>query len=185
MGVKYNGRGTRYYRCLKQSDRGRKVCNQPFLRAAEVEAAVLERVRADVSDVFDFDAIDMVRDPTEEMSTQLQEIERQIEKLVKASQMLFEQFAEGTVSVDQFGPLNQNFRERISRLRETARELTAAKNCVTPRTEIPSLLRHAMRELLSVRTSDIHVTRQLLERLVQAIVVDRMELHITYKFPRF
>jgi site-specific DNA recombinase len=185
MGVKYNGRGTRYYRCLKQADRGRKVCNQPFLRAAEVEAAVLERVRADVSDVFDFDAIDMVRDPTEEMSTQLQEIERQIEKLVKASQMLFEQFAEGTVSVDQFGPLNQNFRERISRLRETARELTAAKNCVTPRTEIPSLLRHAMRELLSVRTSDIHVTRQLLERLVQAIVVDRMELHITYKFPRF
>jgi site-specific DNA recombinase len=182
MVVKYNGRGTRYYRCLRQADCGRKACSQPFLRADEVEAAVLERVRADVSDVFEFDTIDMVRDPLEEMNAQLQEIERQIEKLVKASQMLFEQFAEGTVSKDQFGPLNQNFRERISRLRETARELTDAKNGVTPWAEIPSRLRDAMRELLSVRTSDIHVTRQLLERLVQTILVDRMELHIVYKF---
>lgn len=181
MVVKYNTGGTRYYRCVGQADRGRVFCDQPFLRADEVEMAVLERVRADV-DVLHFDTVNIAYEPTAPIDEQLRGVVRQIGKLVKASQMLLEQFAEETVSEDQFAPMNQNFRERIALLRKSERELMDARNRVLSQTDMRSLLRDAMRQLLSVRTSHVHSTRQLLERLVQTIFADDMEIQITYKF---
>jgi hypothetical protein len=55
MTIRYNGSGTAYYRCLRQMDKGKTVCDQPYIRADEIEAAVLDRVRMDVEAVVRWD----------------------------------------------------------------------------------------------------------------------------------
>lgn len=185
MVVHYNTRGVRYYRCTSQAERGREFCNQPFLRADDVEALILDRVRADVAHVLKFDACQVTLEPTSQLNDEIRNVRSQLEKTIRASQLLFERYADGQMSEDQFRPMNKNFRDKISQLRATEQDLQAVKQRMSVQGDPTKLLHDTMRKLLHAKTADVHATRRLLERLVQTFFVDGHGIEIAYKFKRF
>ncbi|GMA65304.1 recombinase family protein [Alicyclobacillus fastidiosus] len=185
MVVHYNTRGTRYYRCASQAERGRGFCNQPFIRADDVEALILDRVRADVADVLQFKLEDIMYEPTSQIEEEIRGVRNQLDKALRASQLLFERFADGQISEEQFEPMNKNFRERVSQLRASEQDLQKVRDRMSAQDDFTELLKDTMRNLLHAKTSDVHVTRQLLERLIQTVLVTGQGLEITYKFKQF
>lgn len=185
MVVHYNTKGTRYYRCTRQAERGRGYCDQSFIRADDVEELLLNRVRADIADVLQFNADHLSYNPTSALDEEARDVRHQLDKAMRASQLLFERFADGQMSEEQFEPMNRNFRERISQLSETEQDLKMVREKVDLQEDLTKILYDTMQRLLHVKTYDVHVTRQLLERFIQTVLVKDHRLEITYTFKRF
>lgn len=184
MVVHYNTRGTRYYRCTRQAEHGRGYCEQPFIRADDVEELLLNRVRTDVVDVLQFRAIEIFYEPASQLDGEIRDVHQQLDKTMRASQLLFERLADGQMSEEEFEPMNQSFRDRISQLRATEQDLKTVRDTVLGQEDLAKVLQDTIRSLLRVKTYDVHVTRQLLERLIQTVQMNGHGLAITYKFKR-
>ena len=76
-----NTRSYRYYTCVRAIKRGRKTCSHPSLPAGEIEAAVLDQVRAIADDKGLHDEI--VRQAAEAVETQKAEYEMQRQQLTR------------------------------------------------------------------------------------------------------
>jgi site-specific DNA recombinase len=184
MTIKYNGRGTPYYRCIGQANKGRSSCGQTYIRAEDVEEAVLRRVRADISEILQLEQMSLTYQPSQDLDARLGEVERQIEAQLRKSQLLFDQFASGAVSEEQFVRMNQELRDRIAALRRSQQEILQLRDQVVSHVDTKSLVRGAMNNLLSLDTNDAQATRQILETLIEGVLVTEKGLEIQYRFAR-
>ncbi|MCF8564882.1 recombinase family protein [Alicyclobacillus tolerans] len=182
MTIRYNGSGTAYYRCLRQMELGRDVCDQPYVRADEVETAVLQRVQMDAAAVFQFDGVEMASSSAHRMDAALANVERELTEQMRKSRLLFDKYSSGVLSDEQYERLNLSVRERITQLRGMEAELTA-EYLKDEAIEIdPVKLSSAMKQLLSEHSQDLQTTRQLLETLIDFVVVQGAGVRIHYRF---
>jgi site-specific DNA recombinase len=179
MTIKYNSRGTRYYRCVGQMNRGKTLCDQRYLPADEVETAVLSRISADATPILTLSHMHLTEHGRPSHPDQAT-VRQRLETVLQKSEFLFSQFAAGRLSVEQFERLNQVLRRQISNLRRRADSDLQAKQ-VTPR-QAELLIQAAIKGLLSRQTEDMEMTRQLLQRLVQRVQVTADGLEIWYRF---
>lgn len=182
--VRYNTVGTRYYRCVAQSDKGRSFCQQPFLRADELESLVLTQFREDALKRFSFEVPTVVYGNPSPMERELRETEEIQKKLIRSSQLLFEQFAEGYVSKEQFTTINDDYRARIGVLSQRREKLLEFKNEASWRECNESTLRAAFAQFVSPRSEDLELTRQLLETCIENITVTNFNVTIQYRFAK-
>jgi two-component sensor histidine kinase len=184
MTIKYNGWGTSYYRCIGQANKGRSFCGQGYIRAEDVEEAVLRRVKEDIAEILQLEQMSLTYHPSQELDARLREVEHQIEAQLRKSQLLFDQFANGAVSDEQFVRMNQELRDRIAALRRSQQELLQLRDQIVSHVDIQSLIRGAMYNLLSSKTKDAQATRQILETLIDRVLVTEKGLEIQYRFAK-
>jgi DNA invertase Pin-like site-specific DNA recombinase len=184
MTIKYNGWGTSYYRCIGQANKGRSFCGQGYIRAEDVEEAVLRRVKEDIAEILQLEQMSLTYHPSQELDARLREVEHQIEAQLRKSQLLFDQFANGAVSDEQFVRMNQELRDRIAALRRSQQELLQLRDQIVSHVDIQSLIRDAMYNLLSSKTKDAQATRQILETLIDRVLVTEKGLEIQYRFAK-
>ncbi|MCL6599897.1 MAG: recombinase family protein [Alicyclobacillus macrosporangiidus] len=184
MTIKYNGRGTPYYRCVGQADKGRSFCGQRYIRAQDVEEAVLRRVKEDIAEVLRLDQVAVTYHPSQELDMRLREVEHQIEAQLRKSQLLFDQFANGTLSEEQFVRMNQDLRDRIAALRRSQQELHQLRDKLALHVDAQTLIKDAMHNLLSLNTKDAQATRQILEVLIDRVLVTEKGIEIQYRFAK-
>lgn len=184
MTIKYNGHGTPYYRCIGQANKGRSFCAQRYIRAQDVEDAVLRRVREDIVDVIQLEQVSLTYHPSQELDVRQSDVEHQMEAQLRKSQLLFDQFASGTVSDEQFVRMNQQVREQIAMLRRSQQDLLQLRNQVASHTDTQSLIRGAMQNLLSLETKEAQATRQILETLIDRVLVMEKGIEIQYRFAK-
>ncbi|QSO52261.1 recombinase family protein [Alicyclobacillus curvatus] len=185
MIVKYNNRGDRYYRCVRQADSGRTLCSQPFLRADEVERILLLRIRSDVLQPYLIDRLSKqlsVADSAHQLHTELAHVQQQLHRVIRTSQLLFEQLAEGHISEQQFVHLNAEYRQRIEGLEKRGEELHISVDGLRDESGGGQLVKDAMRQVLSPGQAHTRVIRQFLEQLVERIDAHGKELEIRYRF---
>lgn len=185
MIVKYNSRGHRYYRCVRQADSGRATCRQPFLRADEVETVVLERIRTDVLQPYVVDGLEKtlnITDSTDPLCTEQTYVNQQLQRLMRASQLLLEQLAEGHISEHQFVHLNAEYRERMAGLKMRQEEVMRSMKRLCHEHGGGQLVKDAMRQVLSPGQAHTRVTRQFLDQLVERIDAHGKDLEIRYRF---
>ncbi|KRW92890.1 hypothetical protein SD51_01005 [Alicyclobacillus tengchongensis] len=109
--TKENGRHTLYYRCARQAEYGRSACNAPYVRADDLEQAVIQRVREDVLTYLPLKDRLIADRP---LYRQVTEVERS--RLVAQFEKLFAAYASGALSLEQFDHLNGPLRERLASL---------------------------------------------------------------------
>jgi site-specific DNA recombinase len=185
MTIRYNGSGKAYYRCLLQMDHGRGFCNQPYVPADEVESVVLQRVRMDVADAFDFDGVTITLHSTNAIDEKRADIERELADQIRKSQLLFDKFSSGVISDEQFVQMNQSIRARMDQLRQLEQELTTASEHAVKQQDDQKLIADAMKRVLSKEAKDLQTTRQLLETLIDHVFIDGSEVKIHYRFSSF
>jgi site-specific DNA recombinase len=182
MTIRYNGSGTPYYRCLRQMDHGRGFCDQSYVRADEVESVVLEQVRMDVAEAFHFGGVTFSFHGANTLDEQQADVERELAEQIRKSQLLFDKFSSGVLSDEQFVHMNQSIRARIEQLRRLEQDLTAATQTVKKEVDEQTLIKNAMKRLLSKETNDLQTTRKLLETLIDHVLIDGQEVQIYYRF---
>lgn len=198
MTIKYNGRKTAYYRCIGQADKGKTYCNQRYLRADEIEVAVLDRVRADVIAALRWDKVRVTcrvngggdggqAGGAGGVLERWKRVEAQIEAMMHRSTLLFDQFAGGVLSGDQFAHMNAELRTQLAALRQTADALQESRERLRLGDEVGKVaavvpVRATMLQLLALRSPDMWVTRQLLEVLVQRVTLGENGMEIRYRF---
>lgn len=127
MTTKYNTRGTRYYRCAKKYSRGMHACDQSYIRAEEIEETVLAQVRSDVMLYLNEAKLRQYQldhaPATENTGSQIEAIDRDIQKEMSKSVTLFDRYSDGILSDEQYASLNQTIRSRIETLQRTKADL--------------------------------------------------------------
>lgn len=182
MTIRYNGSGTPYYRCLRQMDLGRSFCDQPYVRADEVESAVLDRVRMDVANTFQFDGVTVSLHSTNTLDEQRVDIGRELAEQIRKSQLLFDKLSNGVLSDEQFAQMNQSIRARIEQLRRLEQELMTRAQSTKNEVDEQTLAENAMKRLLSKETKDLQITRKLLETLIDHVLISGKMVKIYYRF---
>ncbi|GMA56455.1 hypothetical protein GCM10025858_09580 [Alicyclobacillus sacchari] len=109
--TKENGHHTLYYRCARQAEFGRVACTAPYVRADDLEQAVLQRIREDVVTHLPLRDRVVTGRP---LRRQAIDVERS--RLVAQFEKLFAAYACGALSLAQFDHLNGQLRERLAAL---------------------------------------------------------------------
>ncbi|MCL6454900.1 MAG: recombinase family protein [Alicyclobacillus sp.] len=181
MTVHANARGVRYYRCVAQADRGRSVCHQPFLPADGVEAAVLERVRADVLAAGDALGWAVRFDPLEPLQAARRRLGEQLTRVDQTYRTLVEQFAANRLSEASFRAAADGLHRRAGELQDRLAGLDA-ELARWPEADPPWLLRRVVADALAYPVTDVAVTRTLLVALTEGIQADGRALRVAYRF---
>jgi site-specific DNA recombinase len=185
MTIKYNGHGSAYYRCIRQMNQGRSTCGARYLRADDVEQAVLLHVRAELWRVFEWqsgcDPADVRR-----MLAQSAEVDRRIERELEKSRILFDQYMDGTISEEQYRRINEWIRQRLKWLKISAQTVLPG-NQVMDVSE-PTLRACLLRQL-EWPTPNPTMAKRLVKRMIESIRVihegdDETGLRIQYRFPQ-
>lgn len=187
MTIKYNGRGTAYYRCIGQTDKGKTYCDQKYIRAADVEATVLQRLRFDVEQALVVNDIVLPSDDGLNADAQLAQFDQQISKEIQKTQLLFDRYSNGDLLDEQFSQINATIRKRIGLLKTNRDRLAARQTVVVETIDKEKLIRDMMKNYLSAGTTDSMTTRQFIESLIQEVRIiptddENINLHIAYKF---
>lgn len=172
MSVKYNGVGTPYYRCNGRRERGEDFCAQRYLRADDIEACVLARVKADVTEALSFDDIEIILSNAN-YEEQLKGISHEIDDLLKRSEILLDKLVSGHINDAQYISMNKSIQHRLTALEKLKTQAIEGLGRETEKIEVAQLIRQAMRDFLQFQKEPVPTTRQLLELLVD-------EVHLAY-----
>ena len=173
MTTKYNGRGTRYYRCARKFSRGQSVCDQAYIRADEIEPFVLDRVRSDVMNHLNEEKLRQMSSdhsrPKDDPSTRLQSVAHDIDREMQKSVTLFDRYMDGVLSDDQFSNMNQTIRSRIESLQRTKADLE--RRVLTQQAEPAQDVVERLQSFLSIS----EITRSVLRSLVEEIRIEESD----------
>jgi len=179
MRIKYNGRGTAYYRCVKQEANGRHACAQGYLRADEVEEAVLANVRVELDRLLEVVELPHRVQAVASAEQQVRDAKQRLETVYRKSQLLFDTYASGSISSAQFNRLNELLRAQIDTASATVSRLGAD---VQEGANIDAVyvLKTVANILLSTNSPDVDSSRRLLEALIAGVFVESNGLRIAY-----
>ncbi|MCY0876564.1 MAG: recombinase family protein [Firmicutes bacterium] len=184
MTIKYNGHGTAYYHCLGQKEKGKAFCQQRYWRADALEAAVLQAVKVAIADVVTLQNMQVHIQVDGGIERKLHETKEQIAGLMRKSDLLFDAYARGNLSEEQFTHVNQTLRAQIASRKGDEEAL-----CVRLRDEKENFgqdlhegLQVAMDELLSTRCTRPDLARKLLQVLLKRIVITYTGIELSYVF---
>lgn len=187
MSVKHNHIGVVYYACSGKMTRGKHYCDQRFLRALDLEAVVLERLRTDVQAALDIDLIHITPSNHSVTAHEIEQIDQQIAKEMRRSQLLFDRYADGQMDDDQFDSMNRTIRQRLESLRQTKQQIARQTSQAQREVDVAATLRRVMEDFLTSNSTDLHVTRQFVEALIERVEIiasndHDVQLRIKYRF---
>ncbi|WAH38153.1 recombinase family protein [Alicyclobacillus dauci] len=189
MTITYNRAGTAYYRCLRQGDAGRATCNSGYIRALDLERAVLYQVRADLLLALPFQDLVMPGHQVGDLKRELSEIELNIKRQLGRSQALFEQFTDGLLLFDQYEQMSEIVRRRVMSLQSTRDKLLTQIAVTAEPKEVEPFVRKAIADLFQVTTRNPRQTREILALFLEAVQVERSvdsrkEVRLIYRFAK-
>lgn len=187
MTVKYNGRGTAYYRCLGQGEKGKSFCAQGYIRASQVEEAVLARLRQDLRAGLSF--ANVQAPANHRPIAHLARIQEERQQQRRRTRLLFEKYAEGQLSDEQFAQLNSVIRHRLAFLEQLQKKLSIELPLTTKgtATDIESDIRTQLDDILQPGYQPQSLTRALLEAVIHHVQIQtddpaHTKLCIHYRF---
>ncbi len=190
MTIKYNHRQVAYYACTGKMKKGKHYCDQRLLRADELEGLVLRCLREHVLDAADLssislDGFDRHHDPLE-----VRHIDQQIERELLRSQTLFDRYADGALTEQQFTTMNQTIRRRLESLEAARRQLSEAEDLfAVEEMDFARAADEMLRTYLHQDSPDRHVTRQFAEQLIERVEIvstsgDCVQVAVRFRFKR-
>lgn len=188
MTIKYNGRGTAYYRCIGQTDKGKSFCDQKYIRAEDIVTTVLQRLKFDVEQSLVMDDVVLPSNDVPDVGAQLTELDRQIDREIHRTRLLFDRYSDGDLLDEQFTELNATIRKRITTLKSNRDRLASQQNAIREENDKGQFVKCVMNTFLSADTKDPQVTRQFIEALVREIRIlprdddSTVDLHMAYRF---
>jgi site-specific DNA recombinase len=183
MTVTYNGSGVPYYRCLRQRESGKAACKAGYVRAELIERTVMDRVREDVSRALRFNDITLPARVQNDFARQIDEVQKNIDKQIERSHVLFEQYDDGQWLDEQYQKMSQRIRNRIQSLQKTRDALIRKRDVESVEVDAEQLVRQAMKDFLTLDTMNAQLTKEILSIFVEHVsFVSNQEIEITYRF---
>lgn len=187
MTINYNPAGTAYYRCIRRRESGQSVCKGGYIRAVDLEREVLASVRREVIDAIQYEDLVIPQQSTDKIEQELTAILRKIDVEIERSQQLFDQYTEDQLLDEQYSRMNRTIQNRIQGLQKTRDRLMKEIEAKQQQLDAESLVRQAMRDFLSVDTSNARLTREILALFVENLTVidgsgGLKEICINYRF---
>ena len=170
---KADGTQRRYVRC-RMHQRAPEVCgNKTCTDMNALENAVLERIRAYVTDYFDPEKVTLPEqdDPIQQREhakrDELKRLKSEVDRRRKAMQELYLDKVSGLIDTVQFSEMNQTFLEDVKNAETRINILEAELEQQQEETSVVQTQMQRVRELAQVS----HLTRELAVLLVHRVVV--------------
>lgn len=187
MIVKYNSRHTAYYRCCRQAESGRTVCDMPYLRCVAVEHVVLDRVCRDVLTVLDVSGVNLPAIHDNDAS--FHRIRDERAQYNQRAMRLFEKYGDGEIDEVQFAHLNMFLRTRIEFLDTIEKRLVNQTQFLSHvgQQDTNRYIREMMEHHLIGTSENPHLTRELMQLFVDHVAIvsapnNATQLSIIYRF---
>lgn len=187
MTVKYSGKKVAYYRCGRQAESGRSVCDAPYVRCDRVEEVILSQIRSDIERTLDFTKT-VIR-TRQHHHAYFDRIQAEREQQFHRTSRLFEKYSEGQLGESQFEHLNRFIRGRLEFLDSMEKRLNMQVGRASPMSSdvLFDQIRHTVLQHLSDVTTNPALTRELIHVLVENIEIvfanrNRVGLRIHYQF---
>ena len=168
-----DGTQRRYVRC-RMHQRAPEVCgNKTCTDMNALENAVLERIRAYVTDYFDPEKVTLPEqdDPIQQREhakrDELKRLKSEVDRRRKAMQELYLDKVSGLIDTVQFSEMNQTFLEDVKNAETRINILEAELEQQQEETSVVQTQMQRVRELAQVS----HLTRELAVLLVHRVVV--------------
>lgn len=181
MNTKHNGRGTRYYRCRLRYTKGYTLCDQGYVRADEIEEAIVQQLRMDILPRIDAERLKMEVNqqrgtPIDEaLGEQMKATAKELDREFQRSMMLFDRLTDGALSEEQYLAMNQKIRERIDSLTQIKAALERRMMHLEKSDTEPDVI-----ELLHDVLSHAAITRESIRTLIKEIRISEEGLEMDY-----
>ncbi|QQE77749.1 recombinase family protein [Alicyclobacillus sp. SO9] len=189
MTINYNPAGTAYYRCIRKRESGQAACNSGYIRAHDLEQAVLSSIRTEVLEAIQYEGLVIPQPSTEENEQQLKLIRDKIALEIDRSQQLFDKYTDGLLLDEQYLQMNKTIQARLKSLQRNRDHLMHQIDAKKEELDAERLIRQAMKDFLSVDTTDARLTREILKLFVVKVTVldgtgGSKQIRIDYRFEK-